>query len=238
MLYFYRFIFAYLNIFRYRNKKAELTLDKNIVPPLNDDTRLSIDEYRNKLYEYMSTPPGSKSSKSGIRRSSTSTNKSIDSGIMDHRKPEIIKVRTSPMPVRDVSYRPIANLLKEKPHCIHSDTKLRPDPRQKLSSISFKSESRLSTAKTKSTNVMYANLPKHISQQQFHHRSSLGDLKVADLKGKLSSDSADIGSKEKPRKKILNVKTSYVYSAPYNSYSQNHGIITASALRELKSGVR
>lgn len=186
----------------------------------------------------MSSPPGSKSSKPCTRRSSTSTNKSMDSGTMDHRKPEIIKVRTSPMPVRDISYRPIANLLKEKPNVVHSEMKFRPDPRQKLSSISFKSESRLSTAPIKSTNVMYANLPKHISQQQYHHRSSLGDLKVTDLKGKLSSDSSDIGSKEKPRKKILNVKTSYVYSSPYNSYSQNHGIITASALRELKSGVR
>lgn len=205
---------------RYRNKSSEISLDRNIVPPLNDDVRLSIDDYRNKLYELMShdlTPKRTSSLKRTTIKYAT-----------EPRKPEVVKVRSSPMPVRDIVYDKTfkhPNPVREKPYPVQSDTKIRyGDSRPKLAAVTIKSDSRIPTIAPRSNIIFQGIVPRQ--------RHSVGDLRSTEVR----HSPAEI--KEKSRKKILNVKTNVVYSSPFNSYNTNHGIITASALRELKSGVR
>lgn len=40
-------------IFRFHCEESEPVLGHAVTPPLNDDVQLSVDEYRNKLYELM-----------------------------------------------------------------------------------------------------------------------------------------------------------------------------------------
>lgn len=41
-------------IFRFHSEASEPVLGHAVMPPLRDDVQLSVDEYRNKLYELMS----------------------------------------------------------------------------------------------------------------------------------------------------------------------------------------
>lgn len=43
--------------FRFHQEKNEPSMGRNIVPPLCDDQRLSVDEYRNRLYALMKKSP-------------------------------------------------------------------------------------------------------------------------------------------------------------------------------------
>ncbi|XP_026477220.1 extracellular signal-regulated kinase 2-like [Ctenocephalides felis] len=43
---------------RFYRKSGEMIMPYNVVPPLRDDVQLSVDDYRNKLYEYINTGGG------------------------------------------------------------------------------------------------------------------------------------------------------------------------------------
>lgn len=166
---------------------------------------------------------------------------------IETRKPEIVKVRSSmnSLPARDGFKTSSINMIKEKQHVV-SESKIRYMEtvnlnKHKLTSITVKSETRIPNATATATataaattatraNIVFQNAgPKMMSQ----HRNSIGDLRVHDFRA-----SPPDPQKEKQKKRVYNVKSSFVYSQPFNSYNHNHGIITASALRELKSGVR
>lgn len=49
--------------------ESELSLQQSVTPPLSDNTMLSVEEYRNKLYELASTPHQSHSAPTSRRNS-------------------------------------------------------------------------------------------------------------------------------------------------------------------------
>lgn len=126
-------------------------------------------------------------------------------------KSEILKTRTSPNLTRDVK-RP-----KDKAHLVQSESKFNYIVSKSAVSHS-KSDSRTLTA------------PKH------GHGVVVSPPKLLHCQRHLSGDTGTVHRTEKKRQPILNITQSNL-NTHYNSYSHNHGIITASALRELKSGI-
>lgn len=198
----------------YRNKNSEITINRNVIPPLNDDIRLSVDDYRNKLYELMSHSVHSSKSIPLWKHSK------IHSEL--HKK-EIVKTHTSPNLTNDLpkSSKDKYSTQSDPKMYTHSSYEIKSEPRLKPSTIMYKSDSKIPVVNRQS---MVLPQQKVVS----YHRYSAGDSL-----SRLVSNKPE----EKTKKKSVNYKHN-VYTAPYNSYNHSHGIITASALRELKSGVR
>lgn len=187
-------------------------MNRNVVPPLDDDVRLSIDDYRNKLYELMSHHPVYHSKSIPLWKHTKSASETSTK--------EIVKTRTSPNLIRNQSksstkdkYSAKSDLVKRY-YASPNETKI--EPKIKPSPVLIKPESKIPTVKQS-----YITPPQKIVS----YKCSLNDsIKIN-----------HINSKNEDRSKKL---STYKYTSPYNSYSHNHGIITASALRELKTGVR
>ncbi|KAF5301118.1 hypothetical protein FQR65_LT08948 [Abscondita terminalis] len=56
---------------KFHNPSDEIEMNISVIPPLNDDVRLTVDDYRNKLYEIMSTHHHGRSNKAVHVRPST-----------------------------------------------------------------------------------------------------------------------------------------------------------------------
>lgn len=173
-----------------------------MIPPLNDDIRLSVDDYRNKLYELMSNHSHQIHHSRSIPIYKQPTRVVSDT--------TLTKTRTSPNLTRDVKVN------KEKNYTAHSDSKFyNIDSRPKT--LPSKQDTRIPTVSRNSFVVPPAKLGQY-------HRTA-------------SCDSSHGSRTEKQKKQLINIKTTS-FNSPFNSYSHNHGIITATALRELKTGVR
>lgn len=176
-------------------------MDNNVIIPLNDDVRLSVDDYRNKLYEIMASHNAS--------RSKTIPSKSSHSKIIPDVRPKVAKDTERYIKAR--CYQP-----KEKPYNTQSEPKIINKPR--LPHTVNKSDSRLS---------------KQTLQMPVETRvnNAFGDY--VKKQAHSSSEISHTYSRGKVCRKPMCSKSN-VYP-PLNSYNQNHGIITQSALMELRA---
>ncbi|KAJ8928919.1 hypothetical protein NQ314_018456 [Rhamnusium bicolor] len=181
---------------RFHDPDSEIIMQSNVTIPLNDDIRLSVDDYRNKLYELMST---------------------------HHQRPI-----TKPVPVKQ---RILAPEVYSK---VSKDTE-----KYVRSHVNFKTRSYVSHSEPKMNQqktshwLQTANIrsdSKVINQQnislppnhRIHSVKAGGDCKVH-MKS----------SSEVPKRKFVPAKNNLYTS--FNSFNKNHGIITQSALLELRA---
>lgn len=189
--------------FRFHDPIEEIELDANVTIPLNDDVRLSVDDYRNKLYEIMST------------RSKLTPPKPSVTKIIPDVRPKVAKDTE-----RYIKARCYHQTNKEKPYNTQSEPKI--FNKSKFPTMIHKSDSKLSkqilqmpTVETKITQAFGDHQHHHV-RKQAHSSSEINQTN----KGKIN-------------KKTMCSKSN-VYP-PFNSYNQNHGIITQSALMELRA---
>lgn len=194
-------------IFRFRNPAEELELFVNVAPPLNDDIRLTVDDYRNKLYEIMSTHHQTKIFRPILSKSSIKVHSEIS-------KPES---KSKIMKASDHFFKTSYNA-KQKPYNIHPEPKVvkRFDEINRTKSLQTKSEPKI---------IRKCSIP---SDTNLYHNSG-GCKKHQSL--------CDV-TREKVAKKTVTCKSNF-YVRSFNSFNPNHGIITQSALTELRAaGIR
>lgn len=181
-------------------------MNTSVVIPLNDDIRLSVDDYRNKLYEIMSTHHHNRHPKANSQSLKLPRQTNVSRIIPD----------IHPKVMRDTErylkshYHP-----REKPHNTQSEPRMYSNkPKLNQASVN-KSDSKLSKQ------LFPIAVDKNICK-------AFGDAR------KQTHSSSEIQMKQRFTKKTLLNSKSNVYTS-FNSYNQNHGIITQSALMELRA---
>lgn len=180
---------------RFHDPAEEIEMNSSIVIPLNDDVRLAVDDYRNKLYEIMSNHVSSK------KISSVKPSKS-DNGRLESKNrlytEHLFKSRP-PHP-------------KDKPYFTYSEPKLC-QMQQRLkhtTAPNMKSDAKVSK--------QFIVFPEgNVNGKSSSHSSS--SFQPREYKGL--------------KKKPVNSKNNMYMS--FNSYHSTHGIITQSALMELRA---
>ncbi|KAK5648678.1 hypothetical protein RI129_003570 [Pyrocoelia pectoralis] len=187
---------------RFRNTGEEIVMNVNVIPPLNDDIRLTVDDYRNKLYEIMSTHHHIRPTKPLLSRPSLKFNSDIKSEKQGKLYKDIHNYSKSTYYDKE---RSLATL--SEPKVTHGEGKTR-------HSIQARSEPKI----LKKYNI----LPPELNAI----KSTVGYKKL--------NSSSDFIAHDKVRKKPLNSKSN-VYVPSFNSFNSTHGIITQSALMELRA---
>lgn len=176
-------------------------MDSNVIIPLNDDVRLSVDDYRSKLYEIMSLH-------NAARNSKTNASKTSHTKIIPDVRPKVAKDTERYIKAR--CYQP-----KEKPYNTQSESKIINKP--KHSTVVNKSDTKLSKQTLQMPIETKVKAYGDHARQQAHS----------------SSEISQTNSRNRVCKKPMCSKSN-VYP-PLNSYNQNHGIITQSALMQLRA---
>lgn len=198
----------FLSFLRFHNAQDEPEMNSSVVIPLNDDVRLSVDDYRNKLYELMATHHA--------RYSRTSNHSKIDC----QNKSAVVRIIPDirPKVAKDTErYLKSHYQVREKPHNTQSEPKMQQNKSRLSQTLINKSDSKLSKQ------LLHMPVDCRVSR-------ALGDGR------KHSQSTSEVQMKEKysnNNRKILNSRSN-VYTS-FNSYNQNHGIITQSALMELRA---
>lgn len=186
-----------------------MEMDANVIIPLNDDVRLSVDDYRNKLYEIMSSHNAASRTKPAASKTHHTTK------IIPDVRPKVAKDTERYIKAR--CYQP-----KEKPYNTQSEPRIFTKPKVLPHPGINKSDSKLSKQ------MLHMPIETKVSKAYGDHvrkqaHSSTEIISQTNSKGKLKAD-----------RKTTMCSKSNVYR-PFNSYSQTHGIITQSALMELRS---
>lgn len=180
---------------KFHDPAEEIVMNSSVTTPLNDDIRLSIDDYRNKLYELITSH---NHNNTRISRNIKS-NKIIQPNLQEVRK-RVIKVE------------------HEKPHC-----HFREKPCQIHSEPRLNNQSKIKANNTRSDSKISKQI---ISFPQEHTIS--GNFKKSIQQNEI---------KESHTRKKMNSKSNIYMS--FNSFNPSHGIITQSALMELRAaGIR
>ncbi|KAF5298705.1 hypothetical protein FQA39_LY11715 [Lamprigera yunnana] len=188
----------HIYVSRFHNLSEEVEMNISVTPPLNDDVRLTVDDYRNKLYEIMSTHHHGRPSRILL----TKTLKLHPEG-----KPEV----QSRIP-RELSH--------------YAKPQYYPKDRNCVSHFEQRAESKLKHS------IQTRSEPKILKYNVLPSESNLTKSSV-DFK-KHAHSTCDFVAREKIRKKPINSKSN-VYMPSFNSYNSTHGIITQSALLELRA---
>ncbi|KAJ8923890.1 hypothetical protein NQ315_006666 [Exocentrus adspersus] len=179
---------------RFHNPDQEIIMHTNVIIPLNDDIRLAVDDYRNKLYELMST---------------------------HHQRPTIRPVFIKQKNVVPEVYSKVSKNTEKyiKSHVnlkqgyiSHSEPKMNQQKTHWLHTANIRSDSKVVTQQN-------TTLP---ANHRIHSTKAGGDCKVH-----MKSNS------EVPKRRLNPGQTNFYTS--FNSYNKNHGIITQSALLELRA---
>lgn len=180
-------------------------MSMNVIIPLNDDIRLSVDDYRNKLYEIMASH--------NVSRLKPPPPRVNNMKLVPDVRPKVAKDTERYIKAR--CYQS-----KEKPHNTQSEPKIYHKPKL-THTIIHKSESKLSKQ------MLHMPMETRIGKAYGDHvqKQTFSSSEISHLnKGKLNKKAMCSKSNVDPH---------------FNSYNQNHGIITQSALMELKaSGTR
>ncbi|KAG5899828.1 hypothetical protein JTB14_012299 [Gonioctena quinquepunctata] len=180
---------------RFHDTDQEIMMQSNVIIPLNDDIRLSVDDYRNKLYELMSAhhhrpfiKPVSVKQKHQAPEVCSRVSKNAEKYIKSHVN------------------------LKDRSYVSQSEPKMGSQKTHWLHTANIRSDSKVIMAQT-------------LHPPLKHRGDSLragGDNRV-----QMKSTS------EVPRRRMAPSKNNLCNS--FNSYNKNHGIITQSALMELRA---
>lgn len=189
--------------FRFHDPSEEFEMNTSVVIPLNDDVRLSVDDYRNKLYELMSAHHHNRLVKNNQTLKLPRQNNAPR--IIPDIHPKVMKDTERYLKSH---YHP-----REKPHNTQSESKIYNKARLNQTTVN-RSDSKLSRQ------IFPVPVEPRINK-------AYGDVR------KQTHSSSEIQMKERYNRRTLNSK-SHVYTS-YNSYNQNHGIITQSALMELRA---
>lgn len=186
---------------KFHETSEEIVMNSSVITPLNDDIRLSIDDYRNKLYELIS----SHNHNNQTRFVRNLKNSKTLQPIVQH---EIKKRVTKEDPFA-------------KHHC-HFKEK----------TWQIQSEPKLGQQKIKTTNNTKSD--SKISKQTISFPLEQNTFKCC----RKSLNSSETISKDAAHtRKKMNSKSNIYVS--FNSYNPSHGIITQSALMELRAaGIR
>lgn len=190
---------------KFHDESEEIELNSSVIIPLNDDVRLSVDDYRNKLYEIMSSHHNSRPVKT------------LNKGVIKLNPESLIKQDVKSKVCKDTErYLKTRYQIKEKPYNTLSEPKLsHTQHRTKTNTANIKSDSKIPK--------QYITFPADTS----YHKVS-GDTR------KTVQSSSEVQTKQKVyRKRTMNSKSNIYMS--FNSYNQNHGVITQTALMELKA---
>ncbi|KAB0803395.1 hypothetical protein PPYR_00367 [Photinus pyralis] len=188
---------------RFRNTNEEIVMNINVIPPLNDDIRLTVDDYRNKLYEIMSTHHHIRPTKSLLSRPSLKVN----SDMKTDKQGKL--------------YKDINNYAKSNYY-------------DKERSLATLVEPKLGHAKGKlKHNIQARSEPKILKKFNMLPQELNGIKSTSDYK-KFNNSSCDFLTRERGTTKALNSKSN-VYVPSFNSFNSTHGIITQSALMELRA---
>lgn len=190
---------------KFHNPSEETVMQFDVIVPLNDDVRLSVDDYRDKLYEIMSAHQSSK--------------------ILAERKMTKIDARSeteSRLRRGMERYPKVGHGTKDKPQNVQSEPKL---SRAQRASRQISSTANVRSDLKISKGVGLAAV-----------RSSNQIIKSVGEGMKMWSGCV-IRPTEKPTRKRP-IDRNNLYSS-FNSYNKSHGIITQSALTELRAaGIR
>lgn len=181
---------------RFHDPQQEIVLHSTVTIPINDDIRLSVDDYRNKLYELMSShhhkvnvvKPLSVKPKLIVPEVYSKVSKNAEKYIKSHVNP------------------------KEKSYISHSEPKMHQKAHWSHTAH-IRSDSKV-------INHQNLSVP---SKHRIESIKAGGDTKPF-----MKSNS------EVPKKRIISSNKSNFYTS-FNSFNKNHGIITQSALIELKT---
>ena len=177
----------------------------DVVIPLNDDVRLSVDDYRDKLYEIMSAHQCSR----------ISTEKNVTKS--DARSQTESRLCRGPE-----RYVKVGHGTKDKAHNVRSEPKLSRAQRM-CGQTSSTANVRFDSKTCKGAELAAVRSSTQIVK-------SVGD-------GANTWSGCAIRPAEKPTRKRT-IETNNLYSS-FNSYNRSHGIITQSALNELRAaGIR
>lgn len=182
-------------ISRFHDPLQEITMQSTVTIPLNDDIRLSVDDYRNKLYELMSThhrvniKPVSVKQRFIEPEVYSKVSKNTEKYIKSHVNP------------KDKSYISLSEpkMNNQKSHWSHT--------------ANIRSDSKVVK------NQQHLVVP---PKQRIESMKAGGDARAF-----MKSNS------EVPKRRIVPSKNTLYTS--FNSFNKNHGIITQSALMELKA---
>nr|XP_023030221.1 mitogen-activated protein kinase 15 [Leptinotarsa decemlineata] len=180
---------------RFHDPEQEIVMQTNVIIPLNDDIRLSVDDYRNKLYELMSA---------------------------HHHRPFINPVSVKQKPIMPQVYSKVTKNaekyikshvnLKDRSYVSQSEPKMSSQKTHWLHTANIRSDSKVIVAQTLQPPV------KH----RVESVKAAGDHRV-----QMKSTS------EVPKRRFAPAKNHLCNS--FNSFNKNHGIITQSALMELRA---
>ncbi|GJQ66532.1 hypothetical protein Trydic_g4517 [Trypoxylus dichotomus] len=191
---------------KFHDESEEIEMNTSVIIPLNDDIRLSVDDYRNKLYEIMSS-----------HHNNSRPVKSLNKNIIKLNAESILKEDVKSKVCKDTErYLKTRYQIKEKPYNTQSEPKLsHSQSKNRSTTVNIKSDSKI---------------PKHyasFASDGSYHKVS-GDAR------KSVQSTSEVQTKQKiARKRTMNSKSNVYMS--FNSYNQNHGIITQTALMELKA---
>lgn len=188
---------------KFHNPSDEIEMNISVIPPLNDDVRLTVDDYRNKLYEIMSTHHYGRPTRTILSKASVKLHADI---------------KTEP---RSKIPKDVNNFTKSHSHYYGNQ---RPSITQ--------SESKISETKLKQ-NIQTRSEPKILRKYNILPPEQSLTKNNVEVK-KHSHSTSNFISREKVRKKPLNSKSN-MYMQSFNSYNSTHGVITQSALMELRA---
>lgn len=180
---------------RFHDSEQEVIMQSYVIIPLNDDIRLSVDEYRNKLYELMAAY---------------------------HHRSYVKAVSVKPKLRMPEVYSKVS---KSTEKYIKSHINL------KTRSYVSQSEPKMSNQKTHWLHTANIKSDSKVVQQNFSSQSRNRESTIktnGDCRTQMKSNT------EVPKRKLLLNKPVSV-CMPFNSYNKNHGIITQSALMELRA---
>ena len=181
---------------RFHDPDSEIIMHSNVIIPLNDDIRLSVDDYRNKLYELMSTHHP----------------RTIHKPVSVKQKIQAPEVYSRVSKDTEKYVKSHVNF-KTRSYISHSEPKMnRQMTTHWLQTANIRSDSKVITQQNMS-------IPPN---QRLHSVKAGGDCKVH-----MKSNS------EVPKRKFIPAKNNLYTS--FNSFNKNHGIITQSALMELRA---
>lgn len=187
---------------KFHDPSEEIGMNSSVVTPLNDDIRLSIDDYRNKLYELISTHHNNQYNTNYRQtRNYKFNNKPIEPTVQKEFRRRTVK--TEDKDKHHCHYR-------EKPCQIHSEPRLN---QPKIKTNHTKSDTKI--------NKQIINFPMETTTFSGNFKKTFQQNEV----------------KETHTRKKINSKSNIYMS--FNSYNPSHGIITQSALMELRAaGIR
>ncbi|CAH1982150.1 unnamed protein product [Acanthoscelides obtectus] len=190
---------------RFHDPDQEIVMPSNVTIPLNDDVRLSVDDYRNKLYEIMTahqrrvitTKPNITVKKIFPPEVYSKVTKNAERYIKSHVVKERSCISQSEPRMNNLQHKQHQQWLRTAAAHIRSDSK-----------------------------VMQQTAPSAVSNSSTRHRES-------SLRAGVDYNQQMKSTSEVPKRKVLPSRTNLCNS--FNSYNKNHGIITQSALMELRA---